>query len=277
MMQKVRGAPIIQLRLLGTLDLVDSGGQRLHSLLVQPKRIALLCYLTLAAPRGFCRRDRLLATFWPEVDDRHARAALRQATHVVRREVGDGAIRCRGIEEIGIDPAHLVCDALEFEEAIAAGRPADALALYHGPLLDGFYAPGLPEFECWIELLRARLEAKAAAAARTLTANAAASGNFELAVTWAQRAMEILPDDESVLRHLLTLLRRTGDRTGAIRAYERFARRLQSTYQLDPSDDVQSIARGLRSSSTQDGWHRGITSAEYGRTPGQRAPGPAGD
>jgi DNA-binding SARP family transcriptional activator len=165
--------------------------------------------------------------------------------------------------ELGIHPGELACDALEFEEAIADGRPADALAIYRGPLLDGFYASGLGEFECWVELLRARLEAKAAEAARTLSDQAAVRGNLELAVHWAQRAMGILPDDEGGLRQLLVLLRLTGDRTGAIRAYERFARRIRYTYQIDPSEDIQSIALGLRSSAP-GGRTVNVSSAERG-------------
>ncbi len=241
---------MIELRLFGAVDLLDSQGRGLRPLLAQPKRVALLCYLTLAAPYGFCRRDRLLATFWPELDADHARAALRQAVHILRRTLGDGVIRSRGVEELGVDPRGLVSDVLEFEEAIVDGRSAEALALYRGPLLDGFYASGLPEFECWVELLRARLEAAATRAAWGLSGQAKARGDFELAVHWAYRAMAIMPDDESGLRKLLELLRHTGDRTGAIRAYERFARRLRWTYQIDPSEEIQAIARDMRSWTT---------------------------
>jgi DNA-binding SARP family transcriptional activator len=160
---------MIEFRLMGGLELLDSRGRGLNSLLAQPKRVALLTYLALAVPYGFCRRDRLLATFWPELDAERSRAALRQAVHVLRRTLGDGVIRCRGVEELGVEPGGLVCDVLEFGEAVAEGRLAEALALYRGPLLDGFYASGLLEFECWLELLRGRLEATAARAAWRLS------------------------------------------------------------------------------------------------------------
>jgi DNA-binding SARP family transcriptional activator len=240
---------MIEFRLMGGLELLDSRGRALDALLVQPKRVALLSYLTLAVPHSFCRRDRLLATFWPELDAEHARAALRQSVHVLRRTLGDGVIRCRGVEDVGVDPRALVCDALEFDEAIADGRPTEALALYRGPLLDGFYASGLPEFECWLELLRSRVDATAVRAARALSRRAEAAGDLEMAVHWANRGMAIAPDDEGCLRELLDLLRRTGDRAAAIRAYERFARRLRCAWQIEPSEEIQSIARGLRSRS----------------------------
>ena len=46
----------IQFRTLGTLDLRAADGRELHSLLAQPKRIALLAYLCIAQPRGYTVR-----------------------------------------------------------------------------------------------------------------------------------------------------------------------------------------------------------------------------
>ena len=64
--------PVIEFRTLGTLDLRRTDGPELHSLLAQPKRIALLAYLCVASPRGFHRRDTLLGLFWPDADQTHA-------------------------------------------------------------------------------------------------------------------------------------------------------------------------------------------------------------
>ena len=47
--------------MLGSLELCNDDGRELRSVLVQPKRAALLAYLAAAAPAGFHRRDRLLA------------------------------------------------------------------------------------------------------------------------------------------------------------------------------------------------------------------------
>jgi DNA-binding SARP family transcriptional activator len=54
---------MIRLRTLGALDLRDADGQELRGVLAQPKRAALLAYLALATPRGYHRRDTLLALF----------------------------------------------------------------------------------------------------------------------------------------------------------------------------------------------------------------------
>ena len=94
---------IIRLQTLGELGLRGADGQELRSLLVQPKRVALLTYLAIARPRGFHRRDSLLALLWPDQDAFHARAALRQVIHSLRCSVGE-ALLARG-EDLALDPA----------------------------------------------------------------------------------------------------------------------------------------------------------------------------
>src|SRR5919108_859050 len=142
---------MIELRALGTLVLRGHNGEDLHSVLAQPKRVALLAYLAIARPRGFHRRDTLLALLWPEQDEQHARWALNQALRHLRTALGKEAVPSRGDGEIGIDVRALSCDAVEFEAAIEADDPARALGLYRGDLLEGFHVSGCGEFERWLE------------------------------------------------------------------------------------------------------------------------------
>src|SRR5512142_2400813 len=121
---------MIDLRTLGTLDLRVRDGPELLSVLSQPKRTALLCYLALAEPHGFHRRDTLLALFWPEADTEHAHASLRQAVRFLRRSLGEDVIRSRGDEDLAIGEGVLACDAVEFEHALAGGEHERALRLY---------------------------------------------------------------------------------------------------------------------------------------------------
>src|SRR5262245_19006399 len=156
---------LFELRTLGTLDLRASDGRVVHSLLAQPKRLALLTYLCVATPPGMHRRDVLLALFWPDSDREHARTSLRNGLHVLRRSLGERALLTLGDDGVGIAPDAVSCDAVAFEEAIAAERHEDALALYRGDLLTGFFVQEAPEFERWLERERARLRQLAAAAA----------------------------------------------------------------------------------------------------------------
>jgi DNA-binding SARP family transcriptional activator len=94
---------VIEFRTLGTLDLRAADGRELHTLLAQPKRIALLAYLCLAQPHGYHRRDTLLGLFWPDSDQEHARASLRKSLHVLRHALGEDAFLARGDEEVAVD------------------------------------------------------------------------------------------------------------------------------------------------------------------------------
>src|SRR5712692_7403317 len=105
---------MLRLRTLGAVDLKDSEGREVRPLLAQPKRLALLTYLALAATSGFRRRDTVVALFWPDLDEEHARGSLRQALRFLRRTLGDGIIVARGEEEIRADGATLWCDAGAF-------------------------------------------------------------------------------------------------------------------------------------------------------------------
>src|SRR5947207_6706089 len=93
------GASMIRFRMLGGVSLTAADGHEVRSLLAQPRRLALLAYLAAATPRDFQRRDSLVALFWPELDQKHARAALREALHVLRGAVGQGIVTRRGDEE----------------------------------------------------------------------------------------------------------------------------------------------------------------------------------
>src|SRR5881296_463771 len=216
---------MIEFRLLGTLHLTDAEGREVTSLLTRSRRLALLAYLAAATPRGFHRRDTLLALFWPELDQEHARAALRQALHVVRSALGADVVVTRGDEEIGLNVDHLWCDVVAFDEAIAAQRFGEALELYRGELLDGFFISGAPEFERWLERERARLRERASQGAWALAEERAAAGDPVEAGRLAQRAADLLPADETMARLLMTFLNKLGDRAAAIRVYEAFVSR----------------------------------------------------
>ena len=240
-------APImVELRLLGPIQLTAPGGGDVETLVRRSKRAALLAYLAAAVPRGFHRRDKLVALFWPELDDQHARAALSQALYVLRNALGDGAIVTQGDEEVGLGDDAIWCDAAAFEAALDAGRSAEALALYRGELLDGFFIPNAPGFERWLDVERARLRQRAAEGAWALAEAKAAGGDAIEAARWGRRAGELLPGDEAVARRLMAFLHRLGDRPAAIRAYEAFAWELAKEYELEPSAETQALAATIR-------------------------------
>ncbi len=121
---------MVEFRTLGSLELKDTEGQELRSVLAQPKRVALLAYLAVATPRGFHRRDKLLALFWPELDDQHARHSLNQAVYALRGALGEDVLVSRGDEEVGLNDDAFSSDVRAFESALDTGRADEALKLY---------------------------------------------------------------------------------------------------------------------------------------------------
>src|SRR5215211_8883493 len=190
---------MIDLRTLGALELTSGESRAIGSVLAQPRRAALLCYLALALPRGFHRRDTLFALFWPEYDAQQARHALRQSVYVLRRALGAQSIVSRGDEELALAPDQVWCDAWAFVAAVDQGRPADALALYRGDLVPGFHISAAPEFEQWLEQERGRLRQRAAEAGWMLAATREREGDAAGAVEAARGAVALSPPDETAV------------------------------------------------------------------------------
>jgi DNA-binding SARP family transcriptional activator/tetratricopeptide (TPR) repeat protein/TolB-like protein len=233
-------------RTLGVLDLRTPDGREVSSLLAQPKRVALLTYLATAVPPGFHRRDELVVLFWPERDQEHARTALRKALHFLRHALGNGVILTRGAEDVGLDPALLQCDTAMFERLLEEGQAREALDRYRGHFLSGFHLSRCPEFERWMEKRRALLRERAARAAWSLAEAAEAEGSTVDAAHWARCTAEFSPDDEGLLRRVVALLDRVGDRAGAIHTYGVFAQHLLAEDGVDPAPETVSLVETVR-------------------------------
>lgn len=240
---------MIRLCTLGSLELLDQEGREVQAVLAQPKRLALLVYLAAAQPLGAHRRDRLLTLFWPELDEERGRNALNQAMRFLRVALGADTFAKRASDDIAIERSQLWCDAAAMQEAIDASCLSDALVLYRGPFLPGFFVEGGSGFEDWMERERAALSEKASHAARRLSEEHEAAHRLTRAIEWGRRALDLTRDDERALRRLLTLYDRAGDRAGALNVYEQFAARLAAEYESEPSEETRALLARIRSSS----------------------------
>lgn len=237
---------MIELRILGKVDLRRDDGGSIQSVVVQPKRMALLAYLAAAAPRGPHRRDVLLGLLWAELDADRGRAALSKALHHLRSSLGPGALVSRGEEAVELDRSRVASDVAAFDEALAAGELEEALGLYGGDLLHGFFLSEAPEFERWLDGERVRLRARAAGAAGVLAERARQAGELLVAVDRARRALELSPGEEPALRRLMELLDEAGDRAGALRSYDDFAAWLREELEVEPSPETAELAERIR-------------------------------
>lgn len=241
----------IKLYLLGGLELAGNVDRALaHRLLAQPKLTALLAFLALSPDNRPQRRDRIVALLWPELDQAHARTALRKAVHSVRAALGSEALWNRGDEEIGIAMPPVWCDAVESRVAADAGRMLRVHELYKGELLQGFHLPGCAEFQHWLDAERAEAQERAAAAAWGLACIFERDQRFTDAGMMAKRAVRYSSDDERVLRRTMTMLQRIGDHAGALKLFDEFATRMREELDADPSPETLKLVSSLRSTTS---------------------------
>lgn len=266
---------MIELRVLGRAELHDGDRGQLDSILAQPKRLAILAYLCLAGRGGFVRRDELIALFWPESDPERARAALNQSLYVLRRTLGPDVVPGRGVEEVGVAPSKLTCDAAVFLDRLDGGDLSGALDLYAGALLPALYLDS-PEADRWFDETRLDLRGRALKAARDLGAEAADRGDVDLACERYRRALEIVPESESAARGLVENLWRGGHRTAALEAFERFETRLSTEYGVEPGAELRELVDQVREGSQvrDDGQVRGAAGGaiEAAERPVSKAP-----
>lgn len=186
-------------------------------------------------------RERIIALFWPESDEEHARQSARQAFYGLRQELGHGVIVANGAS-ITLDPSVMGSDIADFRRALAAGDRSRAVAISRAPFLDGFYVPAAPAFERWAEEERGRL---ATARTSALVALAAESARDE-AVQWWRELTLVDPLSGRFAVGLLKALAEQGQRAEGLafaRLHEGIIRRELDT---EPDPEVRRLVAQLR-------------------------------
>jgi TolB-like protein/DNA-binding SARP family transcriptional activator len=234
---------MFRLRVLGGFAVEGASGAAVPPL---PKRRAqaALAVLAVCGDLG-CTRERLLALLWPESDEASARHGLRDALHAIRRALGPEAVPSSG-SHLRLDSSVVSSDAGSFMEALGAGRPADAVAVYGGPLLDGFHVDDAPEFERWLDGERTRLAREYMEALRQLATAAESVGVWDEAAKWWARAVEHDPPNSHLVLQHVRVLAAMGDRANAIQVLEAHTQRLREEFDLEPDREILATIERIR-------------------------------
>ena len=239
--------PILRLRTLGGLDLQAPDGSELRSVLAQPRRVALLVYLALATPRGPHRRDRLLALFWPDQDQAHARNALSQAVYFLRNALGADAVVSRTAEELALDMSTVWCDAIAFNEAVETRRYSEAIELYRGELLAGFHVAGAAaEFSTWLDTTRATYARRYESTLQSIAAEREAAGDRAGAVVWRRRVAAHDPLNSDAALQFMRALAAAGDPGAAIRHARVHETLLREELDAPPDTRITQLVKTLQ-------------------------------
>ncbi len=173
-------------------------------------------------------REQVMDALWPELAPDAAAANLRKAVHFARRALGSEDSIATATEMVELNPGGgVTVDTARFETAARSAlgsvdpvAATEAAALYTGELL--------PEdrYSIWADEPRERL--------RVLALQV-----LKAASEWDQ-VLAIDPADEEAHRALMARALDAGDRTGAIRQFERLRERLRTDLGVGP--DQASIA-----------------------------------
>jgi DNA-binding SARP family transcriptional activator len=179
---------VFTLKLLGGASVEGPEGP-LTGRVAQRRRLAVLALLAMSRRQGL-GREKLAATLWPESDGDRARHLLSDTVYVINRALGgrEGDAVTAAAGELRLRAGTFECDARSFEDAVDSGALDEAVRLYTGPFLDGFFVEGSEEFERWACSERERLHDLYGRTLERLAAARAEGGDLRGASIRARRA-----------------------------------------------------------------------------------------
>lgn len=239
-------SPRLAIYLLGRPEF-RRGNEVLPSLATH-KTQSLLAYLILYRHRPHSR-DELATLFWGDRDDLHAHRSLATALWRIRRLLG-GDYLLADATSVQFNPdSPFWLDVAEFEKHLATGRkePAEkraaehwqeAVDLYRGDLLEGFY-------DDWCLEERYRLEALYLDALARLVAWYEAQGDAGASLACAQKYLAHDPLTEHLHLAAMRALVALGDLAGARRQWQRCCETRQQELHLPPSPEMIQQAESI--------------------------------
>ena len=220
------------------------------------KSLALLYYLAVTGrPHS---RETLLGLLWPEAAQANARSSLRKALSDLRRRVGPFLDITR--HEVAFDfstPYWLDTECFETSvkdtTAETVERLQEAVELYHGDFLEGFYIRQAAAFEEWVLVQRARLRESALRTLETLSRVYGAQGasGRDAAIDYTARLLALEPWREEAHRQLMHLLALSGRRGAAIAHYEACRQTLADELGIEPGPDTTRLYERIRDGDIQ--------------------------
>jgi TolB-like protein len=234
---------MLRLRTLGGAVVQGDTGP-LGGAAAQRKSLALLALLAPGSERGMSR-DKIVTYLWPDAEPVPAAHRMTQLLYALRRELAAEDL-VLGTSEIRLNPAVMTSDVAEFGAARRAGDLEQAVSLYGGPFLDGFYLTGAAEFEHWVENERAGLAREYGEALETLAAQATVRGEHRQAAAWWRRLADHDPLSSRVTVHLMSTLAAAGNRAEAIEQARAYQDLIQRELEAEPNPAILALAEQLR-------------------------------
>jgi predicted ATPase/DNA-binding SARP family transcriptional activator len=186
----------------------------------------------------------LAGTLWPESPEELALSNLRRTLTDLRRALGEEASRLRSpsLHTLALDLSGAQADVVAFDEAVAQGDLASlkvAVALYQGPLLDGWE-------EEWLFQERQVREQAVLEALERLAEHARHQRDSIVEERYLRRAAALDPLRESVQRALMQCLAAGGNTAAAHSVYRELRERLHRELNVEPDPETTRLFQQLR-------------------------------
>jgi DNA-binding SARP family transcriptional activator len=208
----------------------------------------------LVNPEGVTK-EQVGQALWPDASPAQLRNNFHVTLHRLRKTLGNSEWIVATTDRYAIDPAVLRrFDATAFEEAVTLARRAlkrresgavaaleRALAMYRGEFLDG------EPVGDWHMATRDHLQSLAMEGLMALGAAQVEEDRHARAVETYRLVLARDELHEEALRALMASHAALGDRTLAMRAYQRFAERLKRELEAEPSRETRALFERLQS------------------------------
>ncbi len=244
----------LKLALLGKLD-IRLDGEPVTGL-TSAKAQALLCYLAVTGRPHF--RPTLAGLLWSDMPEANARTNLRRELSSLRRTVRAHLIITRQEVAFNRDAPYWL-DVEVFESSAGHApqsarhlegieRLREAVELYRGDFLEGFYVRDAPAFEEWVLVQQTRLRELALQALHKLSVHYAQQGEagLENGIKYTSRLLALEPSREEAHRQLMLLLAQSGQRGAALAQYEACQQVLSEDLGVEPGPETRELHERIR-------------------------------
>ena len=224
------------------------------------KASALIAYLAITKQRQ--SRDTLAALLWPEFDQTHARATLRRTLSTLNKALRGSWLEISR-EYISLNfSAGIWVDVHEFHSRLsecrshnhlpteicsACQRPlSEAVELYGGDFLTGFSLRDSSNFDDWQFYQADALRRELTSALERLVQCYATSGDFESAISYAQRWLAFDRLNESAQRLLMQLYAWNGQQSAALHQYRECVQVLDRELGVAPLESTTRLYQAIK-------------------------------
>ena len=210
---------------------------------------AMLAYLALEGEKPI-QREVLSELLWPERTSSVSRGNLRKCLYRLRNCFKKEPW-LEGLIQTGRHTLHFSQDLAQVdvqdflvhlhESPDDIGALQKAVKLYQGPFMKGFFLDGSLPFEDWLHWKREHLEQEVLIALQKLTEHYETTKEYERAVYYAQKRLNIRPEQEKGNRELMRLLALNGEKEKAIAQFKRYEHTLFQELQITPDTETQQL------------------------------------